>query len=416
MTETIRKNLDEGKFSCAVFLDLQKAFDSVDHKILLKKLENYGFRGVAKSWVESYLTGRRQFVSINNVCSEPMSIKHGVPQGSVLGPLFFILYINDLKNCLNYSKAYIFADDTAINISHTSPKALKKRLNIDLKLLHHWLSANLIRLNVTKTETILFRHPTKKINYDLKLKLHGKRLTSNESTKYLGVCIDRNLNWKSQIDILAKKLRRTNGIISKLRHFLPQPTMIQIYHALFQSHLNYSLQVWAQNLPKTNRLQKLQKSALRLITFSAPFTPSLPIFRQLKISNINDLVFLCNIKTVSKTLRNQSLVAVSNVLNLSYVSNTVVTRGNTSKMLNRFEARTSVYGIFSVRYQSIIQWNKLQTFYSHSLLSRLSLDKLKRKTLEFLSVQSYNQVLFSKYKIQNTKNKNQIKKKKKSKT
>ena len=392
LTETIRKSLDEGKFSCAVFLDLQKAFDSVDHKILLKKLENYGFRGVAKSWVESYLTGRRQFVSINNVCSEPMSIKHGVPQGSVLGPLFFILYINDLKNCLNYSKAYIFADDTAINISHTSPKALKKRLNIDLKLLHHWLSANLIRLNVTKTETILFRHPTKKINYDLKLKLHGKRLTFNESTKYLGVCIDRNLNWKSQIDILAKKLRRTNGIISKLRHFLPQPTMIQIYHALFQSHLNYSLQVWAQNLPKTNRLQKLQKSALRLITFSAPFTPSLPIFRQLKISNINDLVFLCNIKTVSKTLRNQSPVAVSNVLNLSYVSNTVVTRGNTSKMLNRFEARTSVYGIFSVRYQSIIQWNKLQTFYSHSLLSRLSLDKLKRKTLEFLSVQSYNQV------------------------
>ena len=105
MTETIRKNLDEGKFSCAVFLDLQKAFDSVDHKVLLKKLEIYGFRGVAKSWVGSYLTGRRQYVSINNVCSEPMFIKHGVPQGSVLGPLFFILYINDLKNCLKYSKA-----------------------------------------------------------------------------------------------------------------------------------------------------------------------------------------------------------------------------------------------------------------------------------------------------------------------
>ena len=98
-------------------------------------------------------------------------------------------------------------------------------------------------------------------------------------------------------DIYLKNLlRRTNGIISKLRHFLPQPTMIQIYNALFQSHLNYILQVWAQNLPKTNRLQKLQKSALRSITFSAPFTPSLPIFRQLKISNINDLVFFLTSK------------------------------------------------------------------------------------------------------------------------
>ena len=126
----------------------------------------------------------------------------------------------------------------------------------------------------------MFRHPTKKITYDLKLKLHGKRLTFNESKKYLGVCIDRNLNWKSQMIMLAKKLRRANGIISKLRHFLPQSTMIQIYHALFQSHLNYSLQVWAQNLPINNRIQKLQKTALRLITFSAPYTPSLPLFQQ----------------------------------------------------------------------------------------------------------------------------------------
>ena len=115
--------MDEGKFSCTIFLDLQKAFDSVDHKILLKKLENYGFRGISKSWVNSYLTGRHQYVSVNNVHSEFMSIKHGVPQGSVLGPLFFILYINDLKNCLKYSKSYIFASDTAMNISHTSLKS-----------------------------------------------------------------------------------------------------------------------------------------------------------------------------------------------------------------------------------------------------------------------------------------------------
>ena len=147
----------------------------------------------------------------------------------------------------------------------------------------------------------------------------------------------------NQISVLAKKLRRTNGIISKLRHFLSQLTMIQIYHALFQSHLNYGLQVWGQILPKNNHLQMLQKTALRLITFLTPRTPSLPLFRQLNLFNINNLVFLSNIKNVFQTLRNESPVAVSDVLNLKYVSNTIVTRGNTNKMLKRFEVRTSIF-------------------------------------------------------------------------
>ena len=120
--------------------------------------------------------------------------------------------------------------------------------------------------------------------------------------------------------------------------------MIQNYHALFQSHLNYSLQVWAQNLPINNRIQKLQKTALLLITFSAPYTPSLPLFQLSKISNIKDLVFLLNIKTVAQTLKNESPAAVSNVLNFNYVSSEIVTRGNANKMLSRFEVRTTTYG------------------------------------------------------------------------
>ena len=185
-----------------------------------------------------------------------MPITYGVPQGSVLGPLFFLLYINDLQKCLKYSKPFIFADDTALLLSHTSLKALKKRLNIDLKLLHHWLCSNKIGLNVSKTETILFRHPKKRINYDLKLKLHGKRLHFSQKTKYLGVYIDSHLNWKTHCDEVAKKLRRSNRIISKLRYFLPLKTMIQTYHTLFHSHINYGLNIWAQNLPKNNRLCK----------------------------------------------------------------------------------------------------------------------------------------------------------------
>ena len=129
-------------------------------------------------------------------------------------------------------------------------------------------------LNVFKTETILFRHLKKRINYDLKLKLHGKRLCLGQKTKYLGVHIDENLNWKTQLNEVAKKLRRANGIISKLRHFLPLKTMVQVYHALFQSHINYGLQIWAQNLLKKKQILCLQKSAIRLMTFFPLQTPS----------------------------------------------------------------------------------------------------------------------------------------------
>ena len=386
LTEAIREKVDKGEFSCGVFLDLQKAFDSVDHNILLTKLEHYGFRGITSKWVRSYLFDRKQYVSVENVASKPMSINCGVPQGSVLGPLFFLLYINDLQKCLKYGRSFIFADDTALLVSHTTLKALRKRLNIDLKLLHHWLCSNKIGLNVSKTETILFRHPKKKMNYDLKLKLHGKRLCLSQKTKYLGINIDQHLSWETQLDAVAKKLRKANGIISKLRHFLPLKTMVQVYHALFQSHVNYGLQIWAQNLPQNNRIHSLQKSAIRLMTFSQPQTPSLPLFRQLNLFKINELLYLSNIKIAFRAL-NETPVAVSSVLRLKYVSNEIVTRGNTNKMLERYEIRTSKYGRFSIRYQSIVHWNRLQHYCSTTNLSLLSYSKINKKVSEFLLLQ-----------------------------
>ena len=186
---------------------------------------------------------------------------------------------NDLQKekCLKYNKLFIFADDTALLMSHENRKTLKKRMNIDLKLLHHWLCSNKIGLNVSKTETILFRHPKKRINYDLKLKLHGKRLCLGQKTKYLGVHIDENLNWKTQLNEVAKELRQANGIISKLRHFLPLKTMVQVYHALFQSHINYKLQIWAQNLlKKTNSiLAKISYSIDDILPASNPVPTAL---------------------------------------------------------------------------------------------------------------------------------------------
>ena len=155
ITETIRKALDNKTFACGVFIDLQKAFDTVNHAILIDKLHYYGIRGIGNKWFKSYLTNRTQFVSIQGYNSTEKEIKHGVPQGSVLGPLLFLLYINDLHTAISNSSVYHFADDTNLLNINTSPKKMQIQVNYDLKCLYKWLLANKISLNCTKTEHIL---------------------------------------------------------------------------------------------------------------------------------------------------------------------------------------------------------------------------------------------------------------------
>ena len=178
ITQKIQEAINDNRLAIGIFIDLQKAFDTVNHSILLKKLDHYGIRGNVNKWFESYLTNRKQFVNINGTNSDQGFIKHGVPQGSVLGPLLFLIYINDLHKCIKNSNTYHFADDT--NLLYIPPKNTRnykdekekkkskqnivRKLNTDLKSLNHWLMANEISLNSAKTEMIFFR---KKINQDL---------------------------------------------------------------------------------------------------------------------------------------------------------------------------------------------------------------------------------------------------------
>ena len=168
--------MDQGKYGSGIFVDLQKAFDTVDHNILLGKLKHYGIRGLAYSWFESYLKDRKQYVSINGYNSKHLPISLGVPQGSVLGPLLFLIYINDLNTAIKHCKVHHFADDT--NLLHINDliKKLNKAVNSDLKNLTNWCNANKVSLNVSKTELILFKPEMKKLDFDLKLKLNDIRL------------------------------------------------------------------------------------------------------------------------------------------------------------------------------------------------------------------------------------------------
>ena len=166
LTEAVRNTLANKRFGCGIFIDLQKAFDTVNHKILLSKLEHYGVRGCALKWFRSYSSDRKQYVSVNGSDSNLLSITCGVPQGSVLGPLLFLIYINDLPNASKKLKFYLFSDDTNIYCESKDLPNLFKIANKELRAIKRWLDANRLSLNIDKTNYIIFHSSSRNISSD----------------------------------------------------------------------------------------------------------------------------------------------------------------------------------------------------------------------------------------------------------
>jgi len=206
LTESIREALDNNNFAIGIFIDLKKAFDTVEHSILLHKLQHYGIRGIANSLLKSYLENRKHCVNINGKLSSYTISKHGVPQGSVLGPLPFLIYINDLNLCIKQSTTFHYADDTSLICRGNSLKKINKQVNHDLTNLVHWLRSNKISLNTSKTEIIIFRPRYKTIYKKLNFRLSGQKISISTSVKYLGITLDESLTWKPQVSTLLTRL------------------------------------------------------------------------------------------------------------------------------------------------------------------------------------------------------------------
>ena len=290
IVDKIQKAIEECQFSCGVFLDFSKAFDTVNHDILIMKLEHYGIRGIAKDWLASYLSNRKQFVFFNNVSSDQLTLSCGIPQGSVLGPLLFLLYVNDFNCCSKLLDFHLFADDSNLFYKHKNLLTLQNDLNNELKNVHIWLCSNRISLNIEKSNFVIF-HPQKKISSNLKLYLNGKELKQELCIKYLGIYIDSNLNWKSQTNYIAKKIKRSIGILSKLRYHVSELILINLYYALIYPFLIYGITIWGNTYPSTlQHLYILQKKAIRIITFSKYDEHSSPLFKRLNIMKLHDLV------------------------------------------------------------------------------------------------------------------------------
>ena len=203
----------------------------------------------------TYLTENN--VSINGHESRPVSVLYGVPQGSVLSLLLFLIYINDLNQAIKFCKAHPFADDTNLLHFNKSAAKLNKLVNQDMKKLTVWLNANKISLNVEKTELVIFKHQRRKLDAEIKIKLNRKRLYPSQSVRYLGIKTDQNLNWKDHINKIAVKLNRTNALLFKMRNFANITILKTIYFAIFDSHINYANLVWAQNSNAMTRILTL---------------------------------------------------------------------------------------------------------------------------------------------------------------
>ena len=356
ITERIKESIDEGKFGCGIFIDLKKAFDTVNHKILLSKMEHYGIRGISLDWFQSYLAGRKQFVSVGGKNSELRDITCGVPQGSVLGPLLFLLYINDLPNVSEKLTFFLFADDTNIYFESKNLHDLENVINMELKHLSLWLKINRLALNISKTNFLIFHTTQRKIDFNVTLKLDKKALNQEDQIKYLGVFVDSHLNWRHHILNVSKKISRSIGIMYRLRKYVNITVLKSIYYSLIYSHIVYAIQVWGTaSDSELDRILILQKRAVRMMLFkdqyppiSGRLNPTDPLFRKLGILKIHDVFKLQTVKfifdcLVLETPRNfwNWFTYSSNIHSYSTTTNSTVI------MKNHFE-------IDSVQYNSIL--------------------------------------------------------------
>ena len=362
-TDDWYSGLDTGQMVGTVFIDLKKAFDTIDHDLLCKKLEHYGVRQRELSWFQSYLSHRKQYCRVGGVDSETGEVEVGVPQGSCLGPLLFLIYINDLPSAVQSSTVSKYADDTSLCLKSKDISQLNEAINVDLEHLDSWLKGNKLSLNVAKTQSMLIATKPKHRTLNnaaekLNLEIRGRELDVVKKTKYLGIQVDNSLDWKEHIKAVSSKVSRAIGFLKHARNILPMASLKTLYSGIVEPHFRYCCSVWGCcGTTDINQLQKLQNRAARIVTNSSFDSPSGPLIRSLGWKTIRELVNEESRSVVYKSLNGLAPQYMHNLFTRNSTSNSRSLRNTATDL--RLPKKTSANGQKCFSFRGAKLWNSL---------------------------------------------------------
>ena len=299
--------MENGKLCGAVSLDLSKAFDTVDHEILLKKLQWVGVSDFdLQLWFESYLSDRSQRTACANYMSDALPVTVGVPQGSILGPLLFIVYINDLPEIVKHCKVSIYTDDTILYCFSSSTVILEDSLNADLTVVAEWLNMNKLTLNFEKTKLMVIGSEQKCNAISLSVRVGEKEVKEVNKLEYLGVTLTSNFKWSEHIEKISGKINKRLGLLKRTKHLLPRNARLLLYNSLVLPIFDYADLIWGdkENDTLMAKLRILQNKAAKLILDRPWFSSATSALHELGWKPLSNRRFYHRCLYVFKCLNN----------------------------------------------------------------------------------------------------------------
>ena len=379
LMDEISNAFNNNEIIVGIFLDFKKAFDTLDHNILKAKLTKYGVRGSAFEWICSYLKNRKQFVSYNDSQSIHLPITCGVPQGSILGPLLFLIYVNDISHVSKLTLPILFADDTNLFFRGKNLDKIIVMMNTELKNIYKWVLSNKLSLNIDKTNFMVFKTKNKRVLANNDVKINNTKLTRVISTKFLGIILDENLTWFNHITYLKTKISKGLGIIIKTRKLFNEKVLHTLYHSFIYPYLTYCIEIWgsAANI-HLELLLLIQKKYVRIATHAEFRAHTDKLFLKLNILPITKLYcyqVLIFMYKINHKMLPQIFLSMFNQMN---ETNPHQTRSSSNYRIPQMRIKASQK---TIRYMGVKLWN----YYIQLVENSKSLSIFKKKVKIFIN-------------------------------